>query len=145
MVDPRSHSTYAGFVGTRSKHVAFWLTLACLMGCAMARHREQIREGLLTRGLHREAFRREWGPPSRTFAVRSPDAVLRTDAFGPARWEHPVYEVWEYPARETCLTFEGVRLVTWETGRSDCQPRPAPAPAEGQRGRRSPPPFPPYP
>ena len=78
-------------------------------GCAMSRHREQIRQGLLTRGLHREAFVKEWGQPSRTFAVRSGDAVLRTYAFS-ARWERPVFEVWEYQDRATCLTFDGVRL-----------------------------------
>ena len=109
----------------------------------MSRHRAQVREGLLTRGLHREAFVREWGPPSRTFAVRGRDAVLRTYAFS-ARWERPVFEVWEYQDRATCLTFDGVRLVSWETGRSDCTPRPEPErPARGKR--QSPPPYPPYP
>lgn len=117
--------------------------LACVAGCAMARHQEQVRNGLLTRGLHREAFLREWGPPSRTFAVRSPDAVLRTNPFG-GRWERPVLEVWEYHDRSTCLTFDGVRLVTWDTGRSDCTPRPEPERTE--RGKRQPPPpYPPYP
>ena len=130
-------------MGTSSRRIALWLTLAYLAGCAMARHREQIREGLLTRGLHREAFRREWGPPSRTFAVQSRDAVLRTHPFG-ARWEHPVYEVWEYEPRTTCLTFDGVRLIHWETGRSDCTPKRTQEPTEGKRDQR-PPPYPPYP
>jgi hypothetical protein len=109
----------------------------------MARHREQVRQGLLTRGLHREAFVKEWGPPSRTFAVRGRDAVLRTYPFS-ARWERPVFEVWEYRDRATCLTFDGVRLVTWETGRSDCTPKPEAERKE--RGQRPPPPpYPPYP
>jgi hypothetical protein len=118
------------------------VVLAGTTGCAMPRHRAQVREGLLTRGLHREAFVTEWGPPSRTFAVRGRDAVWRTSAFS-ARWERPVYEVWEYQDRATCLTFDGVRLVSWETGRSDCTPRREPElPA---RDKRPPSPYPPYP
>ena len=109
----------------------------------MSRHREQVRQGLLTRGLHREAFIKEWGPPSRTFAVRGHDAVLRTYAFS-ASWERPVFDVWEYHDRATCLTFDGVRLVGWETGKSDCTPKPEPGRAE--RGKNvPPPPYPPYP
>lgn len=125
------------------RRVVVCLALACVVGCAMERHREQIREGLLTRGLHREAFQSEWGPPSRTFAVESRDTVLRTYPFG-ARWERPVYEVWEYQERETCLTFDGVRLVQWATGRSDCTPKPPREPDAGTR-RQQPPPYPPYP
>lgn len=116
--------------------------LAGITACAMSRHREQVRQGLLTRGLHREAFVKEWGPPSRTFAVRGPDAVLRTYAFS-ARWERPVFDVWEYQDRATCLTFDGVRLVSWQTGRSDCTPKPErERPA---RDKRPPSPYPPYP
>jgi hypothetical protein len=106
----------------------------------MERHREQIREGLLTKGLHREAFVREWGPPSRTFAVRSRDAVLRTYPYS-ARWEHVVFEVWEYTDRATCLTFDGVRLVSWEIGKTDCTP----TPQRDEAGKEPPPPYPPYP
>jgi hypothetical protein len=127
----------------REAAILLLVVLAGTAGCAMSRHREQIRQGLLTRGLHREAFVKEWGPPSRTFAVRSSDAVLRTYAFS-ARWERPVFEVWEYQDRATCLTFDGVRLVSWETGRSDCTPRREPE--RSARGKReSPPPYPPYP
>jgi len=98
---------------------------AALVGCTMQKHRQQVREGFLTRGLHRDAFVKEWGPPSRTFSVAAPDPVMRTDAYG-STWQRPVYEVWEYPSRETCLTFDGVRLVLWETGRTDCTPKPPP-------------------
>ena len=110
----------------------------------MSRHREQIRQGLLTRGLHREAFVKEWGQPSRTFAVRGPGAVLRTYAFSGARWEQQVFEVWEYQDRATCLTFDGVRLASWETGKSDCTPKREPEGSARSR-RESPPPYPPYP
>jgi len=42
---------------------------AAVAGCTMEKHREQVREGFLSRGLHRDAFVEEWGPPSRTFSV----------------------------------------------------------------------------
>jgi hypothetical protein len=125
-----------------SRILACCLALALLGACGMKRHQEQIREGLITRGLHREAFLREWGPPSRTFSVSSGDAKLRTYPAG-ATWERVVYEVWEYQARETCLTFDGVRLISWEMGRTDCTP-PPPREQESAAGRQ-PPPFPPYP
>lgn len=104
-----------------------------LGGCAMARHRQQVREGLLTRGLHRGAFLKEWGLPSQTFTYQSADWVFRADPYF-GRWEQPVYEVWAYPARATCLTFDRVRLVSWETGTTDCDPHgtgevPAPPPS----------------
>jgi hypothetical protein len=122
------------------------VALAGLLGCAMSRHRAQVRQGLLTRGLHREAFIKEWGPPSRTFSMRAEDAVYRVRPFDGATWERPVYEVWEYPAHATCLVFDGVRLVSWQTGRTDCTPKPtAKKGASGESSRRSPQPYPPYP
>ena len=110
----------------------------------MSRHRTQVREGFLTRGLHRAAFLKEWGPPNRTFTVPAEAPVLRVHPFG-GSWERPVYEVWEYQARATCLVFDGVRLVSWQTGRTDCTPKPSRKGAEGEPSRRSPPPYPPYP
>src|SRR5438093_11288691 len=95
------------------------VVLAGIIGCAMARHREQVRQGLLTRGLHRDAFLKEWGPPTRTFALPAAGPVLRVHPFG-GGWEQPIYEVWEYRERATCLTFDGVRLIAWETGKTDC-------------------------
>jgi hypothetical protein len=111
---------------------------AAVAGCTMEKHRQQVREGFFTLGLHRDAFVQEWGPPSRTFSVAAPDPVMRTDAYG-STWQRPVYEVWEYPSHETCLTFDGVRLVYWETGKTDCTPQPPP-PREPQAE-----PAPPYP
>lgn len=113
---------------------------AAVAGCTMEKHREQVRQGFLTRGLHRDAFIKEWGQPSRTFSVAAPDPVMRTDAYG-STWQRPIYEVWEYTSRETCLTFDGVRLVYWETGRSDCTPKPPPPPREP--GAEPAPPYPP--
>lgn len=105
-----------------------------LMSCAMERHREQVRQGFLSRGLHRDAFLEEWGLPSRTFAVPACNPSVRADPQGTG-W--PVYEVWEYQARATCLTFDGVRLLFWKTGTTDCEPK-EPCEPEGV-------PAPPYP
>jgi len=107
----------------RATGLALVLTIAA--GCAMAQHRAQVRQGLLTKGLHREAFVKEWGPPSRTFPLQGTEPVLRVNAWG-GYWEKPIYDVWEYRERYTCLTFDGVRLVSWETGKQDCDPRLAP-------------------
>ena len=109
----------------------------------MARHREQVRQGFLTRGLHRKAFLEEWGTPTRTFTQVGSFPVLRAQPFS-TTWERPVYEIWEYRERETCLTFDGVRLTSWETGKTDCTPKPPPESPEG-RGPSEPPPLPPYP
>jgi len=109
------------------------------VGCTMERHREQVREGLLTRGLHREAFLKEWGPPTQTYTVESPDPELKMDPFT-SSWRRPIYEIWEYRDRAICLTFDGVRLIAWERDKTDCKP-PPPSP-----GRRSlPPAYPPPP
>jgi hypothetical protein len=126
--------------GTAALLALIGVTLA---GCAMQRHREQVRQGFLTRGLHRKAFLLEWGAPDRTFTVQGKDPVLRVQPFYQT-YERPVYEIWEYQARATCLTFYGVRLVSWKTGRTDCEPRPRAEQPEGRRETR-PPPMPPYP
>jgi hypothetical protein len=129
---------------SRSRGLLLIVALVGLVGCAMARHRAQVRQGLLTRGLHRGAFLKEWGPPTRTFSLPAREPVLRTHPFG-ASWERPVYEVWEYQDRATCLVFDGVRLVSWETGRTDCTPKPPRERTERKRSSRPPPPYPPYP
>jgi len=88
-------------------------------GCAMARHREQVGNGMLTMGLHREAFMKEWGPPAQTFVKQSMGARLRFKPFSGTL--HPaMYEVWAYPSRQTCLAFDGVRLQSWVTGVTVC-------------------------
>jgi hypothetical protein len=122
-------------ISTACLAVAVALSLA---GCTLERQREQVRQNFLTRGLHREAFLREWGQPTRTWSVAAPDPVFRAEPFG-ATWQRPVYEVWEYPARATCLTFDGVRLIFWETGKTDCTPQVQPPRPPGAE------PAPPYP
>jgi hypothetical protein len=126
---------------SRRRFVVLLLVVG-LAGCAMARHRQQVREGLLVRGLHRDAFLKEWGPPTRTYTVESPEPVLKMDAFT-SSWRRPIYEVWEYRERGTCLTFEGVRLMAWERDKSDCKPSPRPLPPP--RRRSLPPAYPPPP
>jgi hypothetical protein len=130
-------------VSVLRRRAAILLVAACLAACGMARHREQIREGLLTRGLHRKAFLEEWGLPTRTFPLPTSETRLRTYPGG-ANWERVVYEVWEYRDRATCLTFDGVRLVTWEEGKTDCTPQLQREPA-ARAQRREPQPYPPYP
>lgn len=139
--DPASRAIYGGHVRTGHHRAAILLVAVCL-ACGMARHREQIREGLLTRGLHRKAFVEEWGLPARTFPLPTRETRLRTYPGG-AEWERVVYEVWEYRDRATCLTFDGVRLVGWETGKTDCTPHPPREESKPQR--RAPQPYPPYP
>ena len=142
-LDPAPRAIYGGRVGTRLGRTALLLALALLAACGMARHREQIREGLLTRGLHRKAFLEEWGRPDRTFPLPTRETRLRTYPGG-AEWERVVYEVWEYRDRATCLTFDGVRLVGWDTGRTDCTPAP-PREPDAKAKARKPQPYPPYP
>ena len=104
----------------------------------MQKHREQVRQGFFTAGLHRGAFLEEWGIPSRTFAIPAPDCVLRPNAYGVL--QRPYYEIWEYQAHATCLTFDGVRLLTWETDRTDCTPT---LPLPDDSGPEPAPPYPP--
>jgi len=124
----------------RSRRTLLLLSLVlAVAGCAMARHREQVRAGFLTRGLHRDAFVKEWGQPARTYSTEAPDPVLRQDPFT-GTWRVPIYEVWEYPDHATCLTFEGVRLIEWQQNKTDCKPPPRPP-----RRTPVPQPYPPYP
>jgi hypothetical protein len=95
--------------------------LVAAPGCTMQRHREHVRMGFFTKGLHRDAFLQEWGPPTRTFPLPAREPVLRTGYYG-GYWEKPIYEVWEYRSRAFCLVFDRVRLVAWETGTADCDP-----------------------
>jgi len=88
----------------------------------MSRHREEVRQGLLSVGLHRQAFLDEWGPPAQTYAMPGGTRV-DVNQFGGTSTSTPVmYDVWAYPSRRTCLVFYGVRLQSWTTGKVDCDP-----------------------
>jgi len=93
------------------------IILSLLVGCAMARHREQIRSGLLTVGLNRDAFLAEWGMPTKTRSMSS-------EEFTSAGWSAyggKVYsgkaplDVWIYEERQVTLVFNGIVLVGWKT------------------------------
>jgi len=93
-------------------------------GCAAAHHRELIREGLLVRGLSRDAFVDVWGLPTRTYTTTG-DEMTRAGwgASGGAGGGFffqgkGVYDVWEYTARGVTLVFDGGSLSTWKTDKT---------------------------
>jgi len=103
------------------KRIFVILIILLLIGCAMARHREQIRSGLLTTGLNREAFFKEWGMPDKTYTISSDEfsqflggatgSIARASYF---KGKVPL-DVWVYGSRKVTLVFKGVVLVGWKT------------------------------
>ena len=74
------------------------LLIWVLSGCAMARHKRQICDGLLTTGLNRNAFLQVWGSPDRTSIISS-DEVLTAGWLGSAGAVFKgkkTLDVWEY-------------------------------------------------
>ncbi len=90
------------------------VTLALLLGaCIMARHREQVRNGVLMTGLNGRAFLEEWGPPARTSTMTG-EEVARADWAGGIGFfsgsftkGKQSYDVWDYG--EVILIFDHVR------------------------------------
>lgn len=109
----------------RGRVAAIVLGVLVVAGCAMSKHRAQVRSGMLSVGLHREAFLKEWGPPAATFALPTSGTRVRVNLFGGTA-QPAVYDVWAYPSRATCLVFDGVRLQSWSTGKTDCDPAKTP-------------------
>jgi hypothetical protein len=122
------------------------LTLTLLSACAMARHREQVRNGMLTTGLAGEAFLEEWGPPTRTSTMTG-DEVTRAEWMGMSGGYSGSfsgsftkgkqgYDVWDY-AGEVILVFVSsrghLRLVTWKTEKTVSQLREWSAKRAGSR------------
>ncbi len=104
---------------TRRAVVLALLAAAAASACAdsLARHESYIRRGILIRGLHREAFLEEWGPPTRTSVMTVEE---ETEGDGPpmagARPERRrAYDVWEYSDPAVTLIFSGTRLSSWKT------------------------------
>ncbi len=99
--------------------IPIFVVFVLFLGCTttMDKHREQIRSGLLTTGLNREAFLKEWGMPDRT-SVMTSDEVIRAGFIGSAggffKGKVPL-DVWVYEKREVTLVFHGLRLVGWKT------------------------------
>lgn len=72
------------------------------------------------RGLHREAFLKEWGLPERTSTMTGGEVMRLGWGIGGGEFlkEQALYDVWEYPEREATLFFYGARLVSWKTTRT---------------------------
>ena len=93
------------------------IVLSLFVGCAMARHREQIRSGLLTVGLNRNAFLTEWGMPTKSQSMSSEEFM----SAGWGQYSGRFYKgktslnVWIYEEREITLVFDGIVLVGWKT------------------------------
>lgn len=90
-------------------------------GCAIARMREQIRTGLLVRGLHQEAFIKEWGMPLRAGTIAGEEGMQAGWSNGGGFFQkgRGTYEMWTYgPPRDIQLVFDGPRLVAWKTDRT---------------------------
>jgi hypothetical protein len=97
--------------------LAVVLVLFGSVGCALQRHREWVREGVLIRGLHRDAFLEEWGRPDRTYTITGDEAMNAAWAGGTGFFfkGKAVYDAWEYLSRDTTLVFSNAKLVTWKT------------------------------
>lgn len=90
-------------------------------GCAMARMREQVRSGLLKRGIHQEAFLDEWGMPLRAGTLAGEEGMQAGWSSGGGFFQkgRGMFEVWTYgPPRDIQLVFDGPRLVAWKTERT---------------------------
>jgi len=102
----------------------------------MAKHKSQIRSGLLTVGLNRDAFLSVWGMPDRTYTIKSDEfekvsggilglsgvnkngggggLVGKVEGF---KGTVPL-DVWVYESRGVTLIFKGIELQGWETGKT---------------------------
>jgi len=102
------------------KVILITLVFSLFIGCAMARHREQIRNGLLTTRLNREAFLKEWGMPDRT-SVMTSEEVMKAGFIGSSggffKGRLPL-DVWVYEKRYVTLVFHGLRLIGWKTDKT---------------------------
>jgi len=97
-------------------------------GCAMQRHREYVREGLLVSGLNRNAFLKEWGMPDKTYTIPSDEFTSFTAGWGGTQYGHSggagyfkgkvPLDVWEYKQKDVTLIFHGLRLIAWKTEKS---------------------------
>ena len=93
------------------------LTLAFVLGCAMAKHRKYVRDGLLVTGLNREAFLLEWGSPERTTTITGEEIMKAGQgAVGGYFFKgKQTYDLWTYEKKGVELVFLGLSLVAWRT------------------------------
>ena len=91
--------------------------LMLLVGCGMAKHRQQICTGLLTTGLNRNAFLQVWGVPDRTSTISSEDFLSGGwSRFGGSLFKgKKSLDVWEYRQIDIKLVFDDIVLVGWQT------------------------------
>jgi len=106
------------------KKLIFLFVLIAVLGCgcAMHRHREHVREGLLTYRLHRDAFVKEWGAPDKTITTES-DEFINFPSSGQIRSYRTriPLEVWIYNKYRVALIFRGIRLVGWKTDKTPAE------------------------
>ena len=90
----------------------------------MAKHRSQIREGMLVTGLNRNAFAKEWGLPDRTATMSSDEFSSFSSGFNTYGGRASYFrgktslDVWIYEKWDVTLVFSGLRLVGWKTSKS---------------------------
>ena len=101
------------------------LFMLVMSSCAMQRHRQYIRDGLLVSGLNRNAFLKEWGMPDKTYTIPSDEFTSFTSGWGGSQYYHSggatyfkgkvPLDVWEYKEKDITLVFHGYRLIAWKT------------------------------
>jgi hypothetical protein len=93
------------------------LVIIAASGCAIERHRANIRDGLLIRGLHWDAFLKEWGYPNRTATITGEEAIeAGWNSYGGSFSKgRAAYDLWEYSDPAVTLVFHRQRLVSWKT------------------------------
>jgi len=105
------------------------LVLAILLappsnGCAGYHHRERVRQGMLMRGLSRDAFEDVWGLPTRTYTITGDEitqagwGATQTVGGGFFFKGKQAFDVWEYAGRGVTLVFDGGSLVAWKTDKT---------------------------
>lgn len=108
--------------------------------CTLQEHRGYVRDGLLMRGLHRDAFLEEWGLPLRTSTVTGEDAIQA--GWGPGGGSFfkgkAAYDVWEYEDPPVKLAFYRAKLVSWQTTQTVEQLRAKGSVPASTHGRRQP-------
>ena len=106
------------------KPILLIMILVLSAGCAMSKHKAQIRDGFLTTGLNREAFVKVWGMPDRTHTMSSQQySEFRAGASGSLGTAtyfsgRVPLDVWVYEKWDVTLVFHGLRLVDWKTNKN---------------------------
>jgi hypothetical protein len=94
------------------------LLLISVVGCAMYRHRQYVRDDIMAVGLNRHAFILEWGAPDIQFMqneFQEAAPSIYEDMMGRFQQRRPAYgiEGWVYVEQNWLLIFYGERLVAY--------------------------------